>query len=68
MNKKRVSIKDIAELAGVSHPTVSRAAWRRPDERRHAGAILTIAADIGYTPSLIARGLVTQRSHWSGWR
>ena len=67
MNKKRVSIKDIAELAGVSHPTVSRALrgeGRMSDETR--ARILAIAADIGYTPSLIARGLVTQRSHSVG--
>ncbi|MCB0162225.1 MAG: LacI family DNA-binding transcriptional regulator, partial [Caldilineaceae bacterium] len=54
VNKKRVSIKDIAELAGVSHPTVSRALrgeGRMSDDTR--ARILTIAADIGYTPSLI---------------
>ena len=63
MKKKRVSIKDIAELAGVSHPTVSRALrgqGRMSEETR--ARILSIAQELDYTPSLVARGLVTQRS------
>lgn len=65
--KHRVSIKDIAEVAGVSAPTVSRALQgngRMSETTRHH--ILTVAQQLGYTPSLVARGLVTQRSHCIG--
>ena len=63
MNKKRVSIKDIAELTGVTHPTVSRALrgqGRMSDATR--ARIVAVAEEMGYTPSLIGRGLVNQRS------
>ena len=65
--RKRVSIKDIAEAAGVSHPTVSRALrgqGRMADETRTR--IVEIAQELGYTPSLVARGLVTQQSFTIG--
>ncbi len=67
MIKKRVSIKDIARLAGVSSPTVSRALHGRgriSDLTRTR--IIEIANQVGYTPSLVARGLVTQRSYCVG--
>ena len=68
VNQKRISIKDIAEVAGVSHPTVSRAlrGQGRMSETTRT-RIVAIAQDMGYTPSLIARGLVTQRSFCWGW-
>ncbi|MBX2998848.1 MAG: LacI family DNA-binding transcriptional regulator [Caldilineaceae bacterium] len=67
MNRKRVSIKDIAALAGVSHPTVSRALrgeGRISDETR--SRIMSIAQEIGYMPNLVARGLVMQRTNSIG--
>lgn len=67
MSKKRVSIKDIAEIVGVSHPTVSRALrgqGRMSDDTRER--ILSVAQEVGYTPSLMARGLVMQRSFCVG--
>lgn len=67
MAKKRISIKDIAEVAGVSHPTVSRALrgqGRMTESTRER--ILDVAKDLGYTPSLMARGLVMQRSFCVG--
>ncbi len=65
--RKRVSIKDIADAAGVSHPTVSRALrgeGRMADATR--SRIINIARELGYTPSLVARGLVTQQSYAIG--
>ncbi len=67
MAKKRVSIKDIAQLAGVSHPTVSRALrgeGRMAEKTR--SRIRTIASELGYSPSMIARGLVSKRSYTVG--
>src|SRR5687767_3296795 len=61
--KRRVSIKDIAYATGVSHPTVSRALrgeGRISVDTRNR--ILATARTMGYSPSLVARGLVTQRS------
>jgi DNA-binding LacI/PurR family transcriptional regulator len=63
LNRNRISIKDIAALAGVSHPTVSRALrgeGRISDETRTR--IVTIAQEMGYMPNLVARGLVMQRT------
>lgn len=63
MPKSNISIKKIAELAGVSYPTVSRALrseGRISEETRKR--IVTIAREHGYTPNLTARGLVSKRS------
>ncbi len=67
MSRKRFSIKDIAQLADVSAPTVSRALrgeGRMSEETR--ARIVQIAQEQGYTPSLVARGLVLQRSFCIG--
>jgi len=67
MIKKRVSIKDIAEIVGVSHPTVSRAlSGRGRMSEATREKIIAVASEIGYTPSLVARGLVTKRSFCIG--
>ena len=67
MAKKRISIKDIAEVAGVSHPTVSRALRGRGRMSDHTRErILDVAKELGYAPSLMARGLVMQRSFCVG--
>ncbi len=65
--QKRISIKDLARQAGVSVPTVSRAlrgSGRVSEATRQR--ILQLATEVGYTPSLVARGLVTQRSYCVG--
>lgn len=61
------SIKDIARLAKVSHPTVSRALQNSPLVNAHTAAkIRKIAAETGYRASAVARGLVTRRTKTIG--
>lgn len=63
----RVSIKDIAKAAGVSHSTVSRALSDNPlVAEATRSRIHKIAQDLGYTPDAIARGLVTQHTRTVG--
>ncbi len=61
------SIKDIARLARVSHPTVSRALQNSPlVNPQTAARIRQIAAETGYRASAVARGLVTRRTRTIG--
>lgn len=63
----RVSIKDIAKAAGVSHSTVSRAlSDNLLVAQATRGRIQKIAQELGYTPNAIARGLVTQHTRTVG--
>jgi len=62
-----VTIKTIARAAGVDHSTVSRAL--NGDPRVHpttAQRIRALAAQLGYTPSRIGRGLKTKRTFTLG--
>ncbi len=62
-----VSIKTIAEKAGFSPSTVSRALHNDPRISPETTAVVqALAKELGYTPSLVARSLVTQRSHTVG--
>jgi len=58
VNKKSPTIRDIAEIAGVTPGTVSRALNDSPlvNEKTKA-RILGIAKEINYTPNLVARRL-----------
>jgi DNA-binding LacI/PurR family transcriptional regulator len=67
LNTRMISIKDIARAAQVSHSTVSRALRGSPlvnPETREL--ICRIAAEQGYTPSAVARSLVTRRTDTIG--
>ena len=61
--KKRVTIADVAQEAGVSMMTVSRAINNKGGIREETRQrILEIAERIGYRPSGVARALATNRS------
>ncbi len=63
----RVSIKDIARTAGVSHSTVSRALHDSPLINESTKArIQQLAREMGYTPDAAARSLVMGRTHTLG--
>lgn len=58
-----VSIKDIARAAGVSPSTVSRALHDHPRiSQETKDQIRQLAHELGYTPSLLARSLVTRHT------
>jgi len=62
-----VSIKDIAQAAGVSYSTVSRALSDSPLVKAETKArIQRLAQEMGYSPDAIARSLVTQQTHTVG--
>ncbi|MDF1516065.1 MAG: LacI family DNA-binding transcriptional regulator, partial [Anaerolineae bacterium] len=65
--KKTITIRDVAREAGVSHQTVSRAFNDKgeisPETKQH---VLTVAREMGYRPSGLARSLSTNRTHTVG--
>lgn len=64
---KPASIKDIALAAGVSHSTVSRALQQsRLVNPRTAEKIRSLAQQMGYRASAVARGLATKRTNTIG--
>jgi DNA-binding LacI/PurR family transcriptional regulator len=67
LRRQEVSIEDIAQAAGVSHSTVSRALRDSPlisvDVRER---IQHLAREMGYTPNAIAQSLQTQRTSTIG--
>ena len=63
----KVSIKDIAQVAGVSHTTISRALRNSPlisDEVRES--IQKLAQEMGYVPNTVAQSLKTNRTSTVG--
>ncbi|NLV91967.1 MAG: LacI family transcriptional regulator [Firmicutes bacterium] len=62
-----VTLKDVAKKAGVSIATVSHALNDYDTVAPATKAkVWRVATELGYRPNLIARGLVTQRSHLIG--
>jgi LacI family transcriptional regulator len=65
--KKKVTIKDIARMANVSHTTVSRALNNKSRIRNETKEkILSIARELNYQPNFIARSLVMKRTKTLG--
>lgn len=65
--RKRVTIKEVAQSAGVSTQTVSRVLNDRLDvsaETRER--VQAIIAELGYSPNALARSLIQGRSHTIG--
>ena len=62
-----VSVRKVAQRAGVSIATVSRS-LNNPDTVADATRerVLRVAAEMGYKPSVLGRNLVTGRSHLIG--
>ena len=67
MEKRRVTIKDIARIARVTPTSVSMALNNRPriSEKTRAN-ILRIAEELNYQPDLVARSLISGRSYTIG--
>ena len=66
-SRKRVTIKEVAQAAGVSTQTVSRVVNARPDvspgTRQHVQEVID---KLGYQPSKIARSLIQGQSYTLG--
>lgn len=63
----RITIKEVASVAGVSTQTVSRVLNERPDvspETRKR--VKEVIEQLSYQPSALARSLISQRSHTLG--
>lgn len=61
------TIRDLAKRAGVSVATVSRALNSYPDVNEETRQkVLTLARELNFKPSAMARGLVTRRSNLVG--
>lgn len=62
-----VTIKDVAERAGVSYTSVSRALNGKKGVGQETTArIISIAEEMGYRPNALARGLVNKRTYTLG--
>jgi LacI family transcriptional regulator len=65
--KTRITIRDVAQAAGVSYQTVSRVINDRPDVAPETRARVQRAiAELGYAPNIIARSLIQGRSNTLG--
>ena len=65
MKKKQVTIKDIAKRLGISHSTVSRALSRNASSlvnEKTRKRVQKLAAEMDYSPNLMARAIVTRKT------
>lgn len=66
-NNKRITIKEVAQAAGVSTQTVSRVLNDRPDVSEETREkIRTLITEMDYSPNVLARSLIQGRSHTLG--
>ena len=66
-SKARVTLKDVAQAAGVSTQTVSRVINNRPDVAPETFTrVQQIIEEFGYAPNILARSLIRGRSHTLG--
>jgi LacI family transcriptional regulator len=64
---KKITIKDIARMANVSHTTVSRALNNKSRIKNETKEkILSIASELNYRPNFVARSLVMRRTKTLG--
>jgi len=64
---KRATIRDVAVHAGVSHQTVSRVINGSPNVATGTRErVLATISELGYVPSPMARGLISNRTHSIG--
>ncbi|WP_078380673.1 LacI family DNA-binding transcriptional regulator [Sutcliffiella halmapala] len=67
MEKKKVTALDVARLAGVSQPTVSRVFGSETNvTEKKRRLVLDAAEKLGYQPNAIARGLITNKTQMIG--
>jgi DNA-binding LacI/PurR family transcriptional regulator len=68
MDKRHVTLKQVAKLAGVSYQTVSKVLNRQIQVTKETEErILQAAQTLGYRPSFVARSLRTQRAFTIGY-
>lgn len=64
---QKIRIEDVAAAAGVSTQTISRVLNNRPDVSRETREkVLSVMEELGYQPSLFARGLAGNKSYIIG--
>lgn len=67
MFEKKVTIRDIAKILGISPSTVSRAIARKPGvSEQTREKVLNLAKDLGYIPNIAAKSLKTSRTQTIG--